>query len=127
MLLFDTQALLWFADDRHDLGKNARRQITSASDARFSPVSMAEIAIKTMTGRVRVPPDLADALAEHGVRELPYRTDAAVAIERFSLLNGTDPFDRMLLAQAAAERADFLTADRRLLSLGLDWVFDARA
>lgn len=38
---------------------------------------------------------------------------------------GRDPFDRILLAQAKVERPTFLTADRRLLTLGYDWVADA--
>ena len=38
-----------------------------------------------------------------------------------------DPFDRMLFAQAEAERAMFLTAGRALLSLGQANVRDASA
>lgn len=37
-----------------------------------------------------------------------------------------DPFDRVLLAQAEAERAVLLTADRALLSLDRAGVRDAR-
>lgn len=36
-----------------------------------------------------------------------------------------DPFDRLLLAQALVERCRFLTADRRLLGLGRDWILPA--
>ena len=46
---------------------------------------------------------------------------------RFPALVRHDPFDRMILAQAEAERMTLLTADRTLLVLGQTWIVDARA
>lgn len=41
-------------------------------------------------------------------------------------LDRHDPFDSLLLAQARVERMPFLTADRKLLELGVADVVDAR-
>lgn len=51
-----------------------------------------------------------DAALAAGFRELPIRAAHAVALHRLPLHN-RDPFDRILVAQAATEPARLLTAD----------------
>jgi PIN domain nuclease of toxin-antitoxin system len=75
-----------------------------------------------LPGRDRFPNVFSDA----GLRELPFTSDHAVAMLRFPALVRHDPFDRMILAQASAERMTLLTADATLLALGERWVQDAR-
>lgn len=41
-------------------------------------------------------------------------------------LNRHDPFDRMILAQAAARQHQLYTSDATLLGLGLPYVYDCR-
>lgn len=56
-----------------------------------------------------------------------FSESATSEISRFPSLDGHDPFDRMIFAQAAATpNTTFYTADRTLLELGLGWVRDAR-
>jgi PIN domain nuclease of toxin-antitoxin system len=59
------------------------------------------------------------------VKVQSFSADHALELTRFGSLIDHDPFDRMILAQASAERCQLLTADQRLLSLDLDFVVDA--
>lgn len=126
-MLLDSHVVVWLAEDDSRLGMTSRRLIQRARTAFFSSLTVVELTMKAMRGRGTVPPDLEDALASNGLVPLPFTTEHATAVGRFRPLVGHDPFDRMLLAQAVAERMPFLTADRRLLSLELDWIIDATA
>jgi PIN domain nuclease of toxin-antitoxin system len=88
-------------------------------------VSHAEFRIKSMLGKLVLPDGFAELVGVQGFAHLAFNHRHAEEIGRFSDLVRHDPFDRMLLAQAAFERVAFLTVDRRLLDLGLDSVHDA--
>ncbi len=49
-----------------------------------------------------------------------------LAVEDYPQLNGHDPFDRLLVAQAGVEQLTLLTAAARLLPAGLSFTLDAR-
>lgn len=125
-MLLDTHVCLWLLARPERIGPTAREAIVSAPSVRFSSVTIAEAALKRMLGRLDVPENLSEVLAQQGLSCLPLSEVHAAAIERFPALVRHDPFDRLLLAQASVERCSFVTADARLLSLGLDWVLDAR-
>lgn len=126
MILLDTQVALWLLSAPERLGRRARREIEAAESVAFSSVSVAEITIKKMLGRLDVPDDIAQQWQRSGLTSLALDSDHATTIAAFPDLVCHDPFDRLLLAQAKAERATLLTADRVLLSLGLPQVLDAR-
>lgn len=77
------------------------------------------------TRKLRAPDGLGGLLEAQGLRPLPLTSEHARAVEQFPELAGHDPFNRILVAQARSEGLTFLTADRRLLSLGYDWIDDA--
>ena len=79
-----------------------------------------------MIGKLRVSPGFIELITASGYQYLDYTCLAGDAITQFSNLIRHDPFDRMLLAQAKAEGLKLMTADRKLLKLGLDFVIDAR-
>lgn len=126
MILLDTQVALWllFAPER--IGDRARQAISDAETVGFSAVSIAEITIKKMLGRLDVPDDVARQLERSGLTLIALDADHAAAVAGFPELLRHDPFDRLLLAQASVERASLITADRVLLSLNLPQVMDAR-
>ena len=126
MILLDTHAALWLLAAPERLGDQARQDISTSEVCYFSAVSIAECSIKRMIGRLDVPAELDRILAEQGLQPLPLRPEHAAALERFPELSRHDPFDRLLLAQALVERCRFLTADERLLALGIDWIAPAR-
>ncbi len=127
-ILLDTHSLIWLVNDNstHNLGKNAK-QLLSSGKVHASPVSIAEIEMKRMNGKLRLKQAITkEVLLTQSIYELQYQITDANRILDFESLVGHDPFDRMLLAQARSEGMIFLTADKKLLGLGLNFVVDAR-
>lgn len=111
-LLLDTHAVLWWLADDPALSSEARRAIGDVSnDVCVSPVTPWEIAIKSATGKLKVPDNLLEALKSNRFRELPI---SLVHAERAGNLPPwhRDPFDRMLIAQALTEGLTLVTRDR---------------
>lgn len=127
MVLLDSHAVLWLADDPGRLGSEARRRLSQATQRYVSSVTQVEFRIKAMTGGFAMPARLFDSLEAQGLTPLSLTHEHAAAMVDFPELARHDPFDRLLLAQAHVERLSFLTADRHLLALGLEWLVDARA
>ena len=125
-LILDTTALLWLLAGDSRLGPEARERVVSGPTY-ISAVSVIEVEIKTMLGRLSIPEPLAVAAERAGLAELPLTVAHAEALSRFVELARHDPFDRMLLAQARVEGAQLLTSDAVLLGLGHAWVIDARS
>lgn len=128
MILLDTNALLWLYLDHEHLGHQARGLITRATRVYYSSVSISEIAIKHMLGRIPLPGTgrFPAVFNEMGLVELPFRADDAAALLGMPELNRHDPFDRFLIAQAATNSLDFLTSDLVMLGLDKTWIIDAR-
>ena len=126
-LLLDTNALVWASDERKgkSLGKHALRLIENCDLVYFSALSLAELQIKSMTGKLKNIPDVEKARLK-GFLAMSFKAEHAQAIDNFPSLIHHDPFDRMILAQAWSERLTLLTADQLLLDLGFSYVVDAR-
>ena len=116
-LLLDTQLLLWAAGQPSRLSPKARKLLNDpAHELLFSAASLWEIAIKRTLGRddFRVEPRLLRrGLVDNGYGELPITSQHAVGIDALPPLH-TDPFDRLLLAQALAEGLTLVTSDAQL-------------
>jgi PIN domain nuclease of toxin-antitoxin system len=113
-LLLDTHVLLWFAAGDDRLGRRGVDAILDpANTILVSLVSLWEAAIKMRAGKLSADMTaLIDGIAQQGFELLHLR---AAHIERLLLLpvaeRHRDPFDHLLLAQAATESATFLTDD----------------
>lgn len=125
MLLLDTQAVLWLVDGSPKLGAAARRLVSSATFVYVSAASVWELTIKSMLGKLGLPDDFDNLLDDQGLTGLPVTAAHANALRRFPELARHDPFDRLLLAQAAVEGLRLLTADRVLLTADPSLVVDA--
>lgn len=123
--LLDTHALHWLVVEDPRLGESTRAALSAASVS-FSAVSVWELEIKKGRGRMVVPERLDERLRAAGLTELPLTARHAQAIGEIEVRHH-DPFDRLLLAQAAVEGLVFVTADRQILALGRPGVVDARA
>lgn len=126
MLLLDTSALLWFVLGDTRMGPAAKSRLSGLHTVYFSSMSLVELEIKAIAGKLPVFDGLAKDFTEVGMTELPFKSEHSLFLREFSQLAKHDPFDRMLLAQAKASNFVFLTSDRVLLSLGEDWIVDAR-
>lgn len=125
-MLLDTNALIWALSNPSKFGRQFRRRFEGASWAYYSPVSIFELQLLSRKQRgPQLPPNLSKMLQEIGLVELSYSAQAAEAARDFSQLVNTDPFDWMLVSQAASSDVDFYTSDSRLLSLGLSFVKDS--
>ena len=111
-LLLDTHALLWWLSDDPKLGEHARGLITdSANDILVSAVSLWEILVKVRAGKLTA--DIREILCEmnaQGFELLDIRTTHFLELATLPV-HHKDPFDHLLIAQAVAERATFLSED----------------
>ena len=116
--LLDTRILLWWLADDPCLCETARNVIADESSVVFVSAATAwEIAIKKAAGRLEAPNDLAFALEVNRFNALAITVPHAQNAGRLPP-HHADPFDRMLVAQAQAERMRLLTHDRRLTLYG---------
>nr|WP_240977959.1 type II toxin-antitoxin system VapC family toxin [Knoellia sp. DB2414S] len=124
--MLDSNALLWLLTADARLGPLCRQRLGSQTPAYFSPISVVELTIKEMVGKLRLMGSLPDGARRAGLRELPLTSEHAGAIASFPELARHDPLDRMLLAQARTEGMRLLTSDRRLLAAAPELTVDAR-
>jgi PIN domain nuclease of toxin-antitoxin system len=118
-LLLDTHALLWWLADDPQLSQEARSAIADPDNAVFlSAVVVWEIRIKEAIGKLDIPSDFSEVLAGQPFSELPVTVEHANALAGLPALH-RDPFDRMLVAQAKAERLTVVTRDVDIPSYGI--------
>lgn len=87
-----------------------------------SAVCVWEAAIKSALGKLRAPADLLDRLDEFAFEPLPVTAVHAWAVRGLPPIH-TDPFDRMLAAQAICEHASIVSADTIFDDYGLTRVW----
>ena len=113
-LLLDTHVALWAIADSPKLPLKARELIASPrTSVWISTASIWEIAIKYSLGRGDMPISGQAALryfSESGYRQLPIEAEHAVATEDLPA-HHSDPFDRILVAQALVEPMRLMTHD----------------
>jgi len=119
--LLDTHLLLWSVLSPHRLSRRAEKLILDRGVAlRFSYATLWEVAIKTALHKPGFdvdPTKLRDSLVAEGFVELPIMVEHIARLTTLPLLHG-DPFDRMLVAQAAVDGLTLLTADVALKAYG---------
>ena len=113
-ILLDTHVAQWAITDNPKLPKKARELIESSkSSVWISAATVWEIAIKHSLGRGEMPVSSQDALRyfrESGYRFLPVAPEHATAVEDLQP-HHSDPFDRILVAQALVEPMRLVTHD----------------
>jgi len=109
-LLLDTHVVLWAITGDDTLGAEFLDRLRHDPDLFLSPVSLWEITIKQAAGKLPGPSDLAERVQGLGFRELPVTHVHAIVAGRLPP-HHRDPFDRMLVAQAAVEGLTLATRD----------------
>lgn len=119
-LLLDTHILLWWLADHPALPESAARAIADPdTPVAVSAASAWEIAIRRAAGKLDAPDDLIEALDANRFRSLPITAGHALAAAGLPA-HHADPFDRMLIAQARAERLVLVSADSQFSAYDVD-------
>ena len=116
--LLDTHAWLWLLLDPARIGSKMRKLVTDGkSEFHLSIASAWEIAIKHAAGRLTLPQPPLDYIQsrtrEDGVSLLPVRLEH-VCVAAELPRHHSDPFDRLLVAQARNEKATLVTHDENI-------------
>ncbi len=113
-LLLDTHILLWWLSDDGQLPPAARQGIADTNNIVYvSAVSLWEIAIKSGIGKLDIPDNFDEVLADQGFRELPIKWEHTHCNRELPWIH-RDPFDRMLIAQAQFENLTLVTSDAEI-------------
>jgi len=109
-LLLDTHVLLWWLAGSPELPDQIKERIDTELEVYVSSASVWELSIKQAAGKLTLPDDLIKWIRQGGLSELPITMQHADLAGRLPLIH-RDPFDRMLVAQALAERLTLVTRD----------------
>jgi PIN domain nuclease of toxin-antitoxin system len=123
-LLLDTNVVVWLLlGDRGSVSARAQEAL-SDEDRRISlsAVSVWEIAIKRSLGKLTIEDGWASVLTRLDFEPLPV---TALHAERVETLpwHHRDPFDRLLVAQAALEDHALVSADARMAAYGAEVIW----
>jgi PIN domain nuclease of toxin-antitoxin system len=121
--LLDTSVWLWSLTASERLNKKARQLLASGREELYlSAASSWEISIKWALGRLSLPEPpssyVPKRMAAQGIRPLAITHTHALAVSELPA-HHTDPFDRLLIAQAQIEDMVVLTADRVMEPYGI--------
>jgi PIN domain nuclease of toxin-antitoxin system len=119
--LLDTHLIYWWMTADARLGKDTQR-IIAKSEIVVSSASIWEMVLKNATGKLPLPQgSITEQLEAQGFALLPI-LPRHIEAARSLICTHSDPFDRLLIAQAYDERLTLLTRDAAILELGLDSV-----
>jgi PIN domain nuclease of toxin-antitoxin system len=110
-LLLDTHVVLWWLDDDPRLSSDVANVLLSEPDVFVSSASIWEIAIKQALGKLEGPEDLPERVLTAQFSVLDITARHAIAAARLPP-HHRDPFDRVIVAQAAVEGLTIATRDR---------------
>jgi PIN domain nuclease of toxin-antitoxin system len=119
--LLDTHLIYWWMTADARLGK-ATQRIIAKSEIVVSTASVWEMVLKNANGKLPLPQGtIAEQLEAQGFILLPILPRHIEAVRVLTCAH-SDPFDRLLIAQAQDERLTLLTRDASILELGLNGV-----
>jgi PIN domain nuclease of toxin-antitoxin system len=112
--LLDTCVILWASREPTRLSARVRDLLLDPGEELvFSVVSAWEIALKPELGIADAAGWFRQAARKLGARILPVRLEHIAALQKLAPRH-RDPFDRLLIAQAAAGQLALLTADEMI-------------
>lgn len=120
-LLLDTHVVIWTLYGGRELSRRAVQALSHAEAELFvSVASIWEVGIKRPLARqgFAVPDSFVEDMAAASMQVLPTRPAHAWSVQHLEHRHG-DPFDRLLVAQARAERLTLLSRDRLMRGYGV--------
>ncbi|WP_027229532.1 type II toxin-antitoxin system VapC family toxin [Phyllobacterium sp. UNC302MFCol5.2] len=116
-LLLDTHIALWIAEGSDGLSSKVIEMAANPDNSLYiSAAAIWEISIKHSKGNLKLHPrDARSAFHLAGIVELPVSGNHAEAVASLPYYaDHSDPFDRIMVAQALHEAVPLLTADAKL-------------
>ena len=122
-LLIDSHALIWYVDQHQQLSSASHAAMSDpANELLLSAGSLWEIAIKIGLGKLVLTqpylPWMSQALSDLGITVLPITVEYADAQASLPK-HHSDPFDRLIVAQALVERVSIVSADASMDAYGV--------
>jgi PIN domain nuclease of toxin-antitoxin system len=113
-LLLDTHIFCWWFYEPERLSREAIREMRGAEQVFVSSASIWEVAIKVRLGKMKANPlELFDQIKANGIHELPVWSKHTLLVANLPM-HHSDPYDRLLIAQAISEPLHLLTVDPQL-------------
>lgn len=121
MIVLDTHAWIWWADESSRLSARARGAMSQADTLGVCAISCWEVAMLVAKGRLRLDRDplafIHQALALPRVQLLPLTPEISVGAARIPSESLADPADRMIAATALEAGVGVVSKDGRLRGL----------
>ena len=118
-ILLDSHTLLWALHDPGRISKRAAEEIRNPRRAVFfSAASAWELELKAAKGKLKLPDNWLSAAEETGFLQIPVTAIVAKASARLPF-HHSDPFDRLLVAQAVEHGLRVATCDRLIAAYGV--------
>ncbi|MBU0993354.1 MAG: type II toxin-antitoxin system VapC family toxin [Proteobacteria bacterium] len=112
-ILVDTHIFLWMLSYPERLNEKRRQELESPANEIFlSAMSIAELMIKQLIGKINISFDPLDMAQKMGLEILNFSGVAAMKLGQLPL-HHKDPFDRMLIAQALENQLYLMTDDAK--------------
>jgi PIN domain nuclease of toxin-antitoxin system len=113
--LLDTHVILWWLDNPQKIATKARNIIADKSNEIFiSSVSIWEMAIKSDLNKISIPVNILTVLQTEKFQTLKLSHEESLSILNLPKIH-TDPFDRMLIAQAKFNDLILITKDQTII------------
>lgn len=121
--LLDTHVFVWWLNGDRRLPKAVIDVIQNEDNHLFLSVASAwELSIKAqLNDDVKLKADVEEYFHQPGFEVLPIHLSHVAGVARLPW-HHKDPFDRMLIAQAQAERLTLITADPKIWQYDLDCI-----
>ena len=114
-ILIDTHIFLWMLSDPEKLNQKRRYELESpANEVYLSSMSIAELMIKTSLGKLDITFDPLEMASKMRVEILNFTGVDAMVLGGMPYFH-KDPFDRMIIAQAATNQLPLMSDDAKFI------------
>ena len=123
--LLDTHTLLWSMFKDEMLSDKVRTIVENDEVLYVSVVSLWEIAIKQSLGKLEFKQSVVDIATEcyrQDIRLLDIRPEHCEIIKNLDTIH-SDPFDRMIISQAMAEKLAIISKDAKIAQYPVDCIW----
>jgi PIN domain nuclease of toxin-antitoxin system len=121
-ILIDSHVLIWWMNDSDRLSDYARSRIANpATEILVSSITLFEINMKISLGKLDIRDSLPDHLSLNNLQMLSFELNHAM-IGKDLPWHHRDPFDRMIIAQALAEKIPIMTSNDKISQYGVSTI-----